>query len=132
MQVSVETGEGLERRMRVELPFDLIRGEVDKRLGDIARSARLPGFRPGKVPMKVLRQRYGVQVEREVFGEMVQSTLAEAVSGHSLRLAGMPHIEPDVDLAAKRFNYTATFEVLPQIELAPLAGQVIQRPVAEV
>ena len=132
MQVSVETGEGLERRMRIDLPFERIQGEVDKRLGDIARSARLPGFRPGKVPMRVLRQRYGVQVEREVFGELVQSTFSAAVSEHSLRLAGMPRIEPEVDQAAKQFSYTATFEVLPQVELAPLSGQVIKRPVAEV
>ena len=132
MQVSVETGEGLERRMRIDLPFERIQGEVDKRLGDIARSARLPGFRPGKVPMHLLRQRYGVQVEREVFGELVQSTFSEAVSEHSLRLAGMPRIEPDVDQAAKQFSYTAIFEVLPQVELAPLSGQVIKRPVAEV
>ena len=132
MQVSVETGEGLERRMKIDLPFEQIAGEVDKRLQKLARSARLPGFRPGKVPMKVLRQRYGDQVEREVFGELVQSSFTEAVSSQALRLAGTPQFEPDIDPAAKRFGYTAIFEVLPELELASLGGQVVKRPVAEV
>jgi len=127
----METGEGLERRMHIDLPAERIQGEVDKRLQDIGRSARLPGFRPGKVPMKVLRQRYGQQVEREVFGDLVESTFGEAVSKHALRLAGMPQIEPKVDPDAKQFGFTATFEVLPQVELAPLAGQVVRRPVVD-
>jgi trigger factor len=105
---------------------------VDKRLQQIARNARLPGFRPGKVPMKLLRQRYGEQVQQEVFGELVQSSFSEAVTKEALRPAGMPRIEPDIDRAEKRFGYTAVFEVLPQFELAPLAGKVVKRPVAEV
>ena len=132
MQVSVESGEGLERRMRIDLPFEQIQGEVDKRLQSLARSARLPGFRPGKVPMKLLRQRYGEQVQQEVFGELVQSTFSEAVASESLRPAGMPHIEPHIDRDARSFAYTATFEVLPQIELSDLSGKQVKRPVAEV
>jgi len=131
MQVTVESGEGLERRMRIELPFERIQGEVDKRLQGIARSARLPGFRPGKAPTKVLRQRYGNQIEIEVFGELVQSSFAEAVQEHALRLAGTPSIQPEIDQAARSFGFTATFEVLPQVELASLAGQVVKRPVAQ-
>jgi trigger factor len=132
MQVSVETGEGLERRMRVDLPLDRVQVEVDKRLQQLARGARIPGFRPGKVPMKVLRQRYGGQIEREVFGDMVQSSYSDAVSGQGLHPAGVPRIEPDLDLAAGRFAFTATFEVLPQFELAPLTDAVIKRPVAQI
>ncbi len=132
MQVSVETGEGLERRIRIDLPFERIQGEVDKRLQKLAREVRLPGFRPGKVPVKVLRQRFGGQVEHEVFGELVQSSFSEAVTENSLRLAGAPSIAPDVDQAAGRFSYVATFEVLPQFELTSLAGQTIKRPVAQV
>jgi trigger factor len=132
MQVSVETGEGLERRMRVDLPSERIQGEVDKRLQQLSRSARLPGFRPGKVPVKLLRQRYGDQVEAEVVGEMIQSTFPEAVSRESLRPAGQPRFEPDIDRAERRFAYTAVFEVLPELELASLEGQVVKRPVAEV
>ncbi len=132
MQVSVESGEGLERRMRIDLPFEQIQGEVDKRLQSLARSARLPGFRPGKVPMKLLRQRYGEQVQQEVFGELVQSTFSEAVASESLRPAGMPHIEPHIDRETRSFAYTAIFEVLPQIELSDLSGKQVKRPVAEV
>jgi trigger factor len=132
MQVSMETGEGLERRLKIDLPHEQIAGEVDKRLQELARSVRLPGFRPGKVPMKLLRQRYGNQVEREVFGELAQSSFTEAVSSQALRLAGAPQFEPDIDPEAKRFGFTAVFEVLPELELLPLDGQVVKRPVAEV
>jgi trigger factor len=132
MQVSVETGQGLERRMRVDLPLDQIQGEVDKRLQQLSRNARLPGFRPGKVPVKLLRQRYGEQVEGEVFGELVERTFPQAVAQQSLRPAGAPRIEPDIDHAARRFAYIAVFEVLPQLQLGSLDGQVVKRPVAEI
>ena len=132
MQVSVETGEGLERRMKIDLPFEQIAAEVDKRLQKLGRSARMPGFRPGKVPMKVLRQRYGDAVHQEVFGELVESSFSEALMQESLRPAGMPRIEPEIDPAEQRFGYTAIFEVLPQVEVVSLAGRVVKAPVAEI
>jgi trigger factor len=132
MQVSVESGEGLERRMTVGLPPESVEAEVEKRLREMARTARLPGFRPGKVPVRVLRQRYGGQLQREVFGELVQSSFAEALSKEHLRPAGSPRIEPDIDHGEKRYAYTAIFEVLPQFELGSLTGKTIKRPVAEV
>ncbi|WP_414718105.1 trigger factor [Thiocapsa sp. UBA6158] len=132
MQVSVETGEGLERRMKVDLPFEQIAAEVEKRLQKLGRSARMPGFRPGKVPMKVLRQRYGDAVHQEVFGELVESSFSEALMQESLRPAGMPRIEPEIDPVEQRFGYTAIFEVLPQVEVASLAGRVVKSPVAEI
>lgn len=132
MQISVEAGEGLERRMKVDLPPERFEGEVDKRLRDQGRKVRLPGFRPGKVPLKILRQRFGARMRQEVFGEMVQSTFSEAIATEQLRPAGMPEIEPDIDEAAKRFSYTAVFDVLPELELAPLDGRTVKRPVAEV
>jgi len=132
MQVSVETGDGLVRQLRVELPADQIEQEIDKRLRDFARSARLPGFRPGKVPMKILRQRYGESVRGEVFGEKVQTSFPQAVAEAELRPAGMPEIEADIDEASGRYGYVAKFEVLPQIELGSLDGKSITRPVAEV
>ncbi|NKN32217.1 trigger factor [Marichromatium bheemlicum] len=131
MQVSVESGEGLERRLKVELPAEQITGAVDQRLQQLARSAKLPGFRPGKVPMKLLRKRYGDQVLEEVFGEQVQSTFYEALSQESLRPAGQPQIEPEIDLEADRFAYVATFEVMPELELAALEGRALKRPVSE-
>jgi len=132
MQVSVETGEGLERRMKIDLPFEEIAAEVDKRLQKLGRSARLPGFRPGKVPMKVLRQRYGDAVHQEVFGEMVESSFSEALLRESLRPAGMPRIEPEIDPTEQRFGFTAIFEVLPELEIAPLSDRVVKSPSAEI
>jgi len=132
MQVSVESGEGLERRMTVDLEPEQIDTAVDRRLREFARSARLPGFRPGKVPVKILRQRYGGQVRQEVFGELVQSSFAEAVVKEELRPAGPPRIEPDIDESAKRYAYTAVFEVLPQFELGDLQGKILKRPTASV
>lgn len=132
MQVSVESGEGLERRMRVSLPAERFDREVEKRLKGIARTAKLPGFRPGKVPLNLLRRRYGGQVQGEVFGELVESSFSEAVRQESLRPAGRPAIEPDIKVEEKTYGYTATFEVLPQIELKPLDGVKVKRPSAEV
>jgi trigger factor len=132
MQVTVEAGEGLARRMTVELPADDVEQQVDQKLREVARQARLPGFRPGKVPMRVLRQRFGESVRGEVLGEMVQSTFPQAVAEQELRPAGQPRIEPDIDTESGRYAYVARFEVLPEIDLKDLAGKRIARPVAEV
>ncbi|MBK1717803.1 trigger factor [Thiocystis violacea] len=131
MQVSVEAGEGLERRMRIDLPFEEVTSEVEKRLQQLSRRAKLPGFRPGKVPMKLLRQRYSEQVHQEVFGDMLQSSLTEAFTQQSLRPAGMPRIEPDLDIEGGRVGFTAIFEVIPEFELASVADRVVKRPVSE-
>jgi len=132
MQVSVENGEGLERRMTVGLESERIDVEVEKRLREVARSAMMRGFRPGKVPLKVLRRRYGEQVLQEVFGELVKESFAEAVAKEDLLPAGAPKIEPDIDESAKRYTYTAVFEVFPRFELGALEGKALKRPVAEV
>jgi len=132
MQVTVETGEGLARQMTVELPPEEIEQEVDKRLQEVARNARLPGFRPGKVPMRVLRQRFGDGVRSEVFGEKVQASFPAAIAQVELRPAGMPEIDADIDKSTRRYAYTAKFEVLPEIEVRGLDGKPIKRPVAEV
>lgn len=132
MQVSVESGEGLERRMTVGLEPEKIDAAVDQRLREFARTARLPGFRPGKVPVKILRQRYGGQVRQEVFGELVQSSFTEALIKEELRPAGAPQFEPDMDESGKRYAYTAVFEVLPQFDLGALGGKTLKRPVVEV
>lgn len=131
MQVSVEAGEGLERRMKIDLPFEQIAVEVDKRLRQLARSVKLSGFRPGKVPMKVLRHRFEERVQMEVFGDLVQSCYADALAQESLRPAGLPRIEPEIDVQAQRAAFTAIFEVMPEFELAPLAERGIKRPVCE-
>jgi len=132
MQVAVESGQGLERRMIVGLEADQVDAEVEKRLHEFARSARVPGFRPGKVPLKILRQRYGGQMRREVFGELVGSSFSEAVAKEALQPVGVPQIEPDIDVSARHYAYTARFEVLPQFELGRLDGKTLKQPVAEV
>jgi trigger factor len=132
MQVSVESGEGLERRMTIELPPERFEAEVANRLQQVARTARLPGFRPGKVPLKILRQRFGEQIDQEVFGDLMQSSFSEAVGQQQLRPAGPPRVVPTIDRVGGRYSYVATFDVLPSITLASLADQIIRRPVAEV
>jgi trigger factor len=132
MQVSVESGEGLERRMTVDLSVEQFEAEVDKRLRQVARNVRIAGFRPGKVPLKLLRQRYGGQVSGEAFGDLVKSSFAEAVAQQNLLVVGAPQITPRIDDAAKHYGYTATFDVLPSFELGSIADAMIRRPVAEV
>lgn len=131
MQVSVESGEGLERRMTVELPAERIEVEVNKRLKQIGRTAKLDGFRPGKVPMKMLRRVYGGQVLQEVYGHLIESSYQEAIQQEQLHPAGLPKIEPKEATEDGLFGYVATLEVMPQIEQIKVAGKVT-RPVAEI
>ena len=131
MQVSVESGEGLERRMTVELPAEQIEAEVDKRLKQIGRTAKLDGFRPGKVPMKMLRKVYGGQVLQEVYGHMVETSYQQAIQQEKLQPAGLPRIEPKEATEEGLFGYVATLEVMPEIEAPKLEGKVT-RPVAEI
>ncbi|MBT2968642.1 MAG: trigger factor [gamma proteobacterium symbiont of Ctena orbiculata] len=131
MQVSVESGEGLERRVTVELPAEQIEAEVTKRLQQIGRTAKLDGFRPGKVPMKLLRRNYGGQVLQEVYGQMIETSYQEAIQQEKLQPAGMPKIEPKEASEEGLFSYVATLEVMPEIELVKLAGE-IKRPITEI
>ena len=130
MQVTVEATQGLERRMRVEIPEEKVRGEIDKRLGDLARSVRIPGFRPGKAPVKVVARHYGRQVRDEVVGGIVRESLADALDQEQLRPAAVPHIAPLE--TASGVTYTATFDVLPDISLPQFESIEIARPVATV
>lgn len=132
MQVTVETTQGLERRMRVEIPEERIRDEVDKRLGDLARNARIPGFRPGKVPIKVVARRFGQQVRDEVVGGVVRDSLIDALDQEKLRPAVTPRIDPLAADAGAGVSYTATFDVLPDVTLPEFDTLEIARPVAEV
>jgi trigger factor len=132
MQVSIETTSGLERRLTVGVPAARIDSEVDSRLQKAAKNVRLPGFRPGKVPMKVMRQRFGANVRQEVVGEVMSQSFQEAVIQEKLRPAGQPSIEPRNLEAGKDLEYIATFEVFPDIELLDVAGFSVEKPVAEV
>ena len=118
MQVSIETTSGLERRLTVGVPAERVDVEVDSRLQKAAKNVRLPGFRPGKVPMKVMRQRFGAGVRQEVVGEVMSQSFQEAVVQEKLRPAGQPTIEPRNLEAGKDLEYVATFEVFPEVNLA--------------
>jgi trigger factor len=132
MQVSVETTGALERRMEVSVPRALIEQAIDERLKRVSRTAKLKGFRPGKVPLKVVKQQFGAQVRQEVLSDLMKSSFAEAVTQEKLNPAAGPRIEPlsvgpDDDL-----RYRATFEVFPEIEIKGADGIDVVRPVAEV
>ena len=132
MQVSLETTSGLERRMTVGVPAQRIEDEVTKRLQQGAQNVRINGFRPGKVPFKVIRQRYGEGIRREVLGEVMGQTFQEAVVQEKLRPAGQPSIEPPQMEAGQDLEYVAVFEVFPEIETRELKSTTVERPVAEV
>lgn len=120
MQVSVESAAGLERKLRVQVPAERIEQEVAERLQKVRKSAKLQGFRPGKVPPKVIKQRFGGQVRQEVLQEIIQTTYAEAVTQENLQPAGNPSIAPESIEEGQDFSYLATFEVFPEIEITGL------------
>jgi trigger factor len=132
MQVSVESGEGLEKRLLVDLPAARVAELVDKKLKDLAKHVRLDGFRPGKVPMRTIRQRFGEQVRQETYGALIQETLYEAASQEKLVPAGEPSVELRDAAEEGGLGYTATFEVMPEIALGDLAEKSVTRPVANV
>ena len=132
MQVSVESIGKLERRMQVQVPAERVSKEIAARLQTISRTARLNGFRPGKAPLKVIRQQFGSQVHREVIGELLQSSYAEAVTQKQLAPAGSPRIEPQSMDEGQDLKYVATFEVFPEVVLQPLESLEVDRVTAQV
>jgi trigger factor len=132
MQVSLETTSGLERRLTVGVPAQRIEDEVNKRLQQASKNIRLDGFRPGKVPFRVIRQRFGEGVRREVIGEVMGQTYQEAIMQEKLRPAGQPSIEPKQMDAGKDLEYVATFEVFPEVEARDLKEATVERHVADV
>jgi trigger factor len=131
MDVTVESTGTLERRMRVELPLAPIEKQVDSRLQSVGRTAKIKGFRPGKVPAKVVRQRYGKQVREEVLSEVLQKSYSDAVTQQKLNPAGGPKIETEDD-NGQTFAYTATFEVMPEVTLKDLEKIKIDKPVVTI
>jgi len=131
MQVSVEATGKLERRMQVQVPAQRVSEEIASRLKTLSRTARLNGFRPGKAPMTVIRRQFGLQVHREVIGELLQSSFAEAVSAQQLAPAGNPRIEPQSMDEGQDLRYVATFEVFPEVALAPVEALEIVRTTAD-
>ena len=127
MQISV-SAEGLERRLEVAVPAGEVQREVEQRLMRLSRTARLKGFRPGKAPFAIVRQQFGEQVHAEVVGELMRTSFAEAVSQEHLKPATGPRIEPITMQPGADLKYAAVFEVLPEVQLKPLDGIVVERP----
>jgi trigger factor len=132
MQVSLVSSNGLERRLEVTVPGEIVTSRVDERLKDLARTARLKGFRPGKVPFAVVRKQYGGQVHSEAITDLMQKSFVEAVTQQRLRPAGDPRIEPLQVAPGEELRYAAVFEVLPEIALKPLDSLTVNRPTATV
>ena len=132
MQVTVRTVSGLERRLEVAVPADRVSHEIETRLQQIARTARLKGFRPGKAPMLVVRQQFSSQVRSEVFAELLRGSYSEAITQQQIRPACDPQIEILASDEESGLRYAAQFEVMPEIPLPSLADIVLSRHVAEV
>lgn len=132
MQVSVESISALERRMTVGVPAERIETEVNKRLQQTASRAKIPGFRPGKVPMKVIRQRYEESARQEALGDVIQETYYEAIVAEKLKPAGNPSVEPKSFEKGQDLEYIAVFEVYPEIQIAGLGDIAVERLQAEV
>ncbi|NVD36953.1 trigger factor [Marinobacter lutaoensis] len=132
MQVSVETTSNIERRMTIGVPAQEIDQAVQKRLQETARTVRLNGFRPGKVPVSVVKRRFGDSIRQEVVGEVMRDSYIKALQEQDINPAGWPKFEPKVMEEGKDLEFIATFEVLPEIELGDLSAISIEKPVSEV
>lgn len=126
--VSVEPLGALQRRLNASISQQQVRGEVEARLKRLGRTAKAPGFRPGKVPFKILEQQYGAQVEEEVMGDALQRSFSEAARANNLRVAGYPNFDiKPADPAAADIEYSATFEVYPEIAIGDVSQQPLER-----
>ncbi|HET9821991.1 MAG TPA: trigger factor [Burkholderiaceae bacterium] len=132
MTVTVETLEKLQRRITLSLPVDAINGEVESRLKKLARTVRADGFRPGKVPMSVVAQRYGYSVQYEVMNDKVGEAFSAAASEAKLRVAGAPKITQKDDAADGQIAFDATFEVYPDVKIGDLSQVDVERVATEV
>jgi trigger factor len=128
---NVENLGTLERRVSMALAADDIERKVDERLKNLARSARMPGFRPGKVPLKLIAQTYGPQVRSEVLSDAVQKSFSDAVKAANLKVAGYPKIEKK-DPASTALEFNATFEIYPEVKVGDLAAATVERPQVQV
>ena len=133
MQANLENLGTLERRLSVAVPMAEIDHEIDSRLKKLTRTVKMHGFRPGKVPLKVVAQQYGPQVRQEVLGDALQKSFGQAVREQNLKVAGYPRFDakPPAE-GASEFEYSATFEVYPEVQLGDISGTTITRPHLEV
>ena len=132
MQVSLEAGEGLERKLTIQVPAETVAKEVDSRLKSMASRVKIDGFRPGKVPLKIVKQQYGTQIHQEVIGDVMQNSFRDAVQQEDLKLAGNPNIEPKNMNPGEALEYVATFEVYPEVTISDCSSLEIERSTAEI
>ena len=132
MEVSIENTGGLSRRMTVQVPAERVDQEVESRLKSMSQTVRLDGFRPGKVPTKVIEQKYGKQVRLEVVDQVINSTLQDALTQEGLRPAGMPAVEPAESHAGQPLEFVATFEIFPELTGSINFGFPVVRPLVEI
>ncbi|MBK8453552.1 MAG: trigger factor [Thiofilum sp.] len=132
MQVSVETTGNIDRKMTVTVPAERIGTEVEKRLQKLSKRVRIDGFRPGKVPMNVVRQRYAQATRQEVIGDVIEDSLRNALNQEKLRMAGLPQVDVQTFGHNEPLTYVAAFQVYPEFQLADVSGLAIKRPVANV
>ncbi len=126
--VATEAVSSLERRIDMTVMLADIEKDVDQRLKQMSRTVKMAGFRPGKVPMKMVAQQYGSQARSEAIGAAVEKTYGEKVREQNLRVAGYPRIEPKADAAEGQLGFTAIFEVYPEISLGDVSGEAIEKP----
>ncbi|MCS3409792.1 trigger factor [Serratia sp. AKBS12] len=132
MQVSVETTQGLGRRLSITVPADTIKQAVKKELINAAKSVRIDGFRKGKVPMNIVEQRYGASVRQDVLGDLMQRNFVDAIIKEKINPAGAPNYVPGEYKEGEDFNFAVEFEVYPEVELKGLESIEVEKPVVEV
>ena len=132
MQVSIETTSGLERKLTVGVPAEQVESEVGSRLAKAAKTIRLDGFRKGKVPLNVVKQRFGAGIRQEVVGEVINNSFREAVMKENVQPAGMPSIETLKNEPGEDLEFAATFEIYPEIELGDISKISVKKPIAEI
>src|SRR5438270_11074915 len=134
MQQAVQnTPSPLERSLTVSVPIAQIEAEIATRLKKLARTAKMEGFRPGKVPMKIVERQYGFQVRQEVLSDAVQNSFANAVRDQNYRVAGYPRFQPvQSGEGATAVEYTATFEVYPEVAIGDISAKKVEKPTVKV
>jgi trigger factor len=132
MHVSVETTRGLERRLTVKLPSERFEQAVEDRLNKLAKTTKLAGFRPGKVPLKVIRQKFGGSVRDEILSDLVRRSYGDALVQEKLKPAGMPQIDAKPPMPGDEFKFIAVFEIYPEVKLGDLTKLAVTRPLTDI
>lgn len=132
MQVSVESVSGLERRLKISVPASQVEQSVNKRINQTARTIKVDGFRPGKVPLSLIKKRYGAGIRAEALDDIIRDSYVAAVEQSQLKVAGFPNIEPISFVEGKDVEFAALVEVYPEITIADFSALAVERPTSEV